>query len=119
MQIPEEQRRNMQEKASEALRGAHESAMNASEAVSMSCAKSYRESGMDEHVPLEMKTCCTAIDEEVTSGQDYGDGEILVAGDDKEKRAEALGNKGSDGKTNLSPKFRNKKDKVACLREGA
>ena len=125
-QIPEEQRNNMQDKAAEALKGAQESAFSATEAISNSCAYSYRESGIDDHVPLEMKTCCPAIDEEVNRQKQSRRAHDEVDGTGGLTRTENA--QANDGTTGLKPheknatsptRFRNnKKDNIAVLREG-
>lgn len=61
MQIPAEERQNMNDKASEAVRHAQESAFQASEKLSNSCVTTYRDSGISEHVPPEVQTCCSGI----------------------------------------------------------
>jgi hypothetical protein len=126
MQIPEEQRSNMCVKASEAVHGAHQTAIACTESLSNSCATTYENSVAD-HVPAEMKSCCTAIDEEVNkvvaSSKGVVDGDGFRADPsvkDAVNQAELQGNKSRDGNLNNSPnhRFRNKKNKVACLREG-
>jgi hypothetical protein len=67
LQIPTEQRQNMGEQASKALRQVSTAAMAASENFSASCANKYEESGLAEHVPDEVTTCCTAIRESPTT----------------------------------------------------
>ena len=57
MQIPEEQRQNMNSKVTDAMKSAHESAIDASEKLSVNCLATYKDSGMAEHVPVEMETC--------------------------------------------------------------
>lgn len=61
MQIPEQERANMNEKASEALNSFQETALNASEKLSNSCATTYKDSGVSDHVPVEIQTCCTNL----------------------------------------------------------
>ena len=123
MQIPEEQRSNMCVKASEAMHGAHQSAIICTEAISNSCANTYENSVAD-HVPSEMKTCCTAIDEEVNkvvSSSNGPDDGILDDPDDPDtvKRSDSQSKKTKESKPHVSPnRVRNKKDNVACLREG-
>lgn len=124
MQIPEEQRSNMRDKATEALKNAQEQAINATESLSNSCAAHYQNSGMDEHVPPEMKTCCTAIDNEVSK---VTSGALGVDEEDEEGNGEAgnvegtapQGPKTKERIRGSSPhRFSKKKDKVACLRQG-
>jgi hypothetical protein len=126
MQIPEEQRSNMYVKASEAAQGAHQTAIACTESLSNSCANTYENSVAD-HVPAEMKKCCTVIDEEVTKvvasskGVVDGDGFMSdVVGNETLRHAELQGSKSRDGKLNTSPnhRFKNKKNNVACLRDG-
>jgi hypothetical protein len=55
MQIPEEQREHVKNKAVKAVHQAHESAVNASEAISTSCAASCHDLGCVEHFPGDVK----------------------------------------------------------------
>lgn len=122
LQIPAEQRRVMKEKATEAFKGAQESAMNCSESISNSCAHTYQNSGITDHVPEEMKTCCTAIEEEVTGVKSSAaDGDRIVETGDAEAyeaRAEVHGAKLREARDRSSPTRFGKKDIVACLRQG-
>lgn len=53
MQIPEEQRKVMNQKASKAFEGVSNTAFSASESLSNTCATSYKDSGLSEHVPVD------------------------------------------------------------------
>lgn len=127
MQIPEEQRQNMNNKATEALQNAQESAFIASEKLSTSCATTYMNSGISEHVPPEAQTCCAAL-ASMDKSENVNDEEKstfdLMGGGGDEQNGEILGNKGSnrDTRNNFSPsnsnRLKNKKEKVACLRQG-
>lgn len=55
MQIPEEQREHVKNKAVKAVHQAHESAVSASEAISTSCAASCHDLGCVDHFPGDMK----------------------------------------------------------------
>jgi hypothetical protein len=55
MQIPEEQRVHVKNKAVKAVHQAHESAISASEAISTSCATSCHDIGCIDHFPSDMK----------------------------------------------------------------
>lgn len=124
MQIPEEQRSNMCDKAAEAVKGAHESAVHASEALSQSCANTYQTSGCADHVPQEMKTCCSALDEANSvkaDGIDTAVSQAEVGGSENipTKTDTFANNHGKEAKV-ISPlnRFRNKKDNVAYFRQG-
>jgi hypothetical protein len=65
MQIPEEQRSNMADKASEAMGKIQEQALNASEVLSTSCATTYKDSGIADHIPAEMSKFCTVSEDDV------------------------------------------------------
>jgi hypothetical protein len=67
MQIPAEQRRNLEEKATHTLNQVSETAIQASESMSNSCVNTYRNSGFAEHVPAEVNNCCGAISEAPTA----------------------------------------------------
>ncbi|GKY95654.1 hypothetical protein MPSEU_000526500 [Mayamaea pseudoterrestris] len=146
LQIPPEQRENMQYQAVEACRGAQDHVMNVSETISNSCANTYTDSGIADHVPTEMKQCCEAIDEEVTKvvqssgkmqdgvleeensnpGTDAANRKVQgrVAGGDVSrtggrKAVDAWNIKAGDTKCNLSPaRSRNQKNSVLCLKDG-
>lgn len=55
MQIPEEQRAHVKDKAVKTVHQAKESAVNASEVLSSSCAAGCHDLGVDEHVPANVK----------------------------------------------------------------
>jgi hypothetical protein len=116
MQIPEEQRSNMQVKAAEALKGAQESAFSATEALSNSCANSYRDSGLDEHVPSEMKSCCTPVDTNPPRTKGVEHAGPLGGKEQSQTHEEAI----AHDMSSISPtRFtRRKKARVACLRQG-
>ena len=65
MQIPEEQRKNMVDKASETMSNVQEQAFSASETMSMSCAASYKDSGLAEHIPAEMTKFCAVSEDDL------------------------------------------------------
>jgi len=70
MEIPEAQRKNINSKTAEALNSAQEGVMSASEKLSNTCATSYRDSGISDHVPVEIQNCCTDLG---MGGMDGGD----------------------------------------------
>jgi hypothetical protein len=55
MQIPEEQRAHVKDKAVKTVHQAKESAVNASEVLSSSCAAGCHDLGVDEHLPANVK----------------------------------------------------------------
>ena len=65
MQIPEEQRKNMVDKASETMSNVQEQAISASETMTMSCAASYKDSGLAEHIPAEMTKFCAVSEDDL------------------------------------------------------
>lgn len=127
MQIPEEQRQNMNNKATEALRNAQESTFIASEKLSNSCVTTYKYSGISDHVPSEVQTCCSGLaslekDEREKSAENPDTVVNNANGDDKgESNGTRLNNHDF---RNFSPshlgggRVRDKRGKVACLREG-
>ena len=137
MQIPEQERKNMNEKATVAARQLHESALNASEKMSTSCAATYRDSGVSDHVPVEIQSCCTTLvgmdEPSMSLGDSMNDPEASVMDasevNDEERKRSHGGEGGGRGKANetvkrqVSPshstkRLRDKKGKVACLRKG-
>ena len=115
MQIPQEQRSHMQDKASETMKNVQESAFNASETMSNSCVASYKDSGIAEHVPIEIESCC--VGQEETTMPD-----IKLVDDQNGNEGSLNGDGPKEGKRQQSPvrsgRVRNKKEKVACLQEG-
>jgi len=65
MQIPEEQRNNMAEKATKAASKVHDQAISASETLSNSCATTYKDSGIAEHIPPEMSKFCVVSEDDL------------------------------------------------------
>ena len=121
MQIPEEQRTNMKDKATVTLHKAHESALNASETLSSTCASSCLNSGVANHLPPEMRHCFTQ--EDVQEPDD--DHHSVLQGTEEQQRSDkgantsfSGGNGGfaPDGNSHPSPGRRNRR--VACLRDG-
>lgn len=126
MQIPEEQRQNMNNKATEAFRNAQESTFTATEKLSNSCATTYKDSGISDHVPPEVQTCCSGLTlldkDEREKGGKHPDTTVTSAiGEDKGESSGTLLNN-RDFRNNFSPanlgRVRDKRGKVACLREG-
>ena len=127
MQIPEEQRSNLCNKATDAMKGAQESALNASESISDSCANTYRESGIADHIPVEMQSCSAPtnesrakVDNESGKGNDAGRETSMQ---ESGKRVDAAGentkNKNTAPPPASSKRVGNKhQDKVSCLQEG-
>jgi hypothetical protein len=133
MQIPEEQRSNMAEKATEAMSKVQEQVLNASEVLSTSCATTYKDSGIADHIPAEMSKFCAVSEDDV-------DPVNTIAPDIKSQDSEAVrldqvtGTCGGGvvGSSDL-PKLKNhdarkpaspsqsrsmRSKKVACLRHG-
>lgn len=145
MEIPEEQRKNINSKTAEAVNSAQESILNASEKLSNSCAATYQDSGISDHVPVEIQTCCTDLgmgglggdNDTAMAAGDEQDGSVMVAADDKLQngisrewtgpgdQSRAMMSK-SGGILVVSPtndgtgrfRERSNRSKVACLRKG-
>jgi hypothetical protein len=129
MQIPKEQRQNMTSKVTDAMNSAQESALDASDKLSSSCMASYKESGIAEHVPVEMETCCASL-----AGMDGGippskgdddDDSVVLEGatrDVMDEYGNMVGPKANDKRKGNTPTqnswHRDKKEKVSCLRKG-
>jgi hypothetical protein len=116
MQIPEEQRSHMQDKASETMKNVQESAFNASETVSNSCAASYKDSGIAEHVPADMENCFAVVEDEVGVAENELVDEFKANGNPLDPSAKMM-----DGRLVPSPSRAGRvrdKEKVACLQEG-
>lgn len=126
MQIPEEQRQNMNQKAAEAIQNAKESALDASEKFSHGCAVSYRDSGISDHMPIEIENCCTniaAFEDREKRNTTEETPEII----DESQRMDSRQHGGLSPLPNETRKLpapmlpmrtRDKKEKVACLRKG-
>jgi len=128
-QIPEEQRTNMAEKATETMNKVHEQALSASEVLSNSCAATYKDSGIADHIPEEMNKFCAVSEDDV-------DPVDMISPDIKSEDSEAVrldqapcgGGVGGElpmlmnqearkpTSPNQTRSLRNKK--VACLRHG-
>ena len=129
MQIPEEQRKNMAEKAKETMSKFEEQAYSASEVVSNSCATTYKESGISEHIPAEMSKFCAVSEDDV-------DPSNVITPDIKSEDSDAVRLDqvtGTCGGGSELPKLKNqdprkpispnqsrslRSKKVACLRHG-
>jgi hypothetical protein len=117
------------------VKSAQESALEASDTLSNTCLASYKDSGISEHVPVEMETCCASL-----AGMDGGvlpgkkkrrktngdpDEDSMVQEDDEEQDLDEHGNvvpsqerrKGTTP-THHNSWLREKKEKVSCLRKG-
>jgi hypothetical protein len=123
MQIPEEQRSHMQDKASETMKSAQESAFNASETFSSSCASKCKDSGVSEHFPSEMESCFGGGGKDETGVSEKN--EKLVDELNTYASYQALDPSGPnimDGRKVPSPsrngRVRDQKETVACLQEG-
>lgn len=143
MEIPEEQRRNIQSKTAQAVNSAQASIMKASEKMSNSCASTYQDSGFSDHLPVEIQTCCTELgmaglgdNDGAMGGGDDLDGSVILGPDEKIQhgfsrdwavigdQARNISKHGgilvssptNDGAGRFGDK--NKRNKVACLRKG-
>ena len=110
MQIPEEQRNNVKSKATSALLRAQESALNASEALSSTCAASCHEA--NKKLPMEMKQCFVS-DEIVTV-----DTEASIKKSESGKKGDDRSVKGSVVTYEKPSPGQSKNRRVACGRNG-
>ena len=110
MQIPEEQRNNVQAKATAALQRAHESALNASDALSSTCAVSCHEA--NKKLPMEMKQCFVS-DESATV-----DTEASIQRSESVKKGDDRSVKGSVVMYEKPSPGQSKNRRVACGRNG-
>jgi hypothetical protein len=112
MQIPEEQRNNM-------MKSAQESVMSAGDAISQSCMNTYKDSGIAEHVPADIQSCCATMDVETKELLPTSESEIVMSENDESIVASR--SKTTDQTSPVAPAARvskNKNGRVACLREG-
>lgn len=124
MQIPEEQRSDMQQRANKVLEKAQESALNASEAMSNSCANSYRDSGVADHMPAEINRCCAALEAPVSNLENQSNDLIQENNKQSSDNSPSAidGSKAKEIKGNAVSKAANGRAKdgrkrVACMRE--
>lgn len=119
MQIPEEQRTHMKEKATKTLQQAHESALNASEALSNSCATSCNTSGVGNQFPSEMKQCFTQEDVQTNDDHHSVSRSTIELLDGGANSSFSAGNGGftADGNGLVSPVVSGRNRRVACLRD--
>lgn len=122
MQIPVEQRRNLEEKATHTLKQVSETAMQASESMSSSCVNTYRDSGLAEHVPEEVNNCCGAIPEPSAAAEKSEISATVSAGGDMEAKDPVDVPEGADldrsHTEELPKKDPPKRAGAACLRAG-
>ncbi len=112
MQIPEEHRNNM-------MKSAQESVMSAGDAISQSCMNTYKDSGIAEHVPADIQSCCATMDVETKELLPTSESEIVMSENDESIVASR--SKTTDQTSPVAPAARvskNKNGRVACLREG-
>ena len=113
MQIPEEERNNMNRKASEVLHNFQDSALSASDNLSHSCAKTYHHSGVADHVPLEVQNCCSSFAADIEQVTNFRDDDISVKASSDIEEEDAPRTPPPSRNTST-----NKRTKVACLRTG-
>jgi hypothetical protein len=129
MQIPEEQRHNMNSKVTDAIKSAQESAIDASEKLSINCLTTYNESGFSEHVPVEMETCCAnlvGLEGAAPKSTANDDEESLLQRNesgDMDENGNAMIPKAHDKRKANTPTHSNwhhrtKSEKISCLRKG-
>lgn len=125
MQIPEEERSNMNSKASLAFNKFQESALHASDKLSSTCASTYRDSGVADHVPPEVQNFCSGcaadIEESTIVGKETTmEGASIIAKVDESEEEE--GAEMDDMRRIITPPNNHRmrqRDKVQCLRKGA
>ena len=118
MQIPAEQRSNMVDRATQTLQKVSDTALQASESMSASCANTYQDSGLADHVPDEVNNCCAAI-QQVPTTTDKS--EISVSLTDAKDRTGDMTEMHDDADRGLeeAPKrLPPRRAGAACLREG-
>jgi hypothetical protein len=115
----------MRQKATEAIEGMQDSAANASEILSNSCANTYRESGIDDHVPTEVKNFCNGTESDATELHlPANEEDVLLTKEyidknpSKEYPSIAPKSRVPPSLPYAVPKQRDKKQIVACLRDG-
>lgn len=120
MQIPEEQRTHMKDKATKTLHQAHDSVLNASEALSASCAASCHASGVGQQFPAEMKQCFTHDDVQTNDDHHSVSHSTIVQLDRGADGSFSVGNGGftAEGNSHVSPAVASRNRRVACLRDG-
>lgn len=111
MQIPEEQRNNM-------MKSAQESVISAGDAISHSCMNTYKDSGIAEHVPADIQSCCATMDVETDELLPISASVIVTTENDESIQGSR--SKTADQSSPVAPTVRekNKNGRVACLREG-
>jgi hypothetical protein len=116
MQIPEEQRNNMKEKAAKALKQAHESALDASETLSSSCANSCRDHS--DQLPREVHQCFREDDIHTTTEQDTAKKASTEDLTESEKGTNGSGRGAAFRHDVASSPGVGRNRRVACLRKG-
>ena len=122
MQIPVEQRQNLEDKASRTLRQVSDTALTASESLSTACANSYQDSGLADHVPDEVNNCCAAIREAPTTDKSEVSGASNHDGNGKANGGETSDIKVDIDRTNdemtQPTRLPPRRAGAACLRDG-
>jgi hypothetical protein len=123
MQIPAEERHNMNKKASEAIHNLQDSALSASDTLSNQCAATYENSGVADHVPLEVQNCCRSFAADIEQVTQYSkmqpddnisvkaSSDIVQPGEDDAAAPRTPPTIAAPNRYNA-----NKRTKVACLR---
>ena len=121
MQIPEEQRVHVKNKAVKAVHQAHESAISASEAISTSCATSCHDIGCIDHFPSDMKeffenpSTTAGANGEASKNDGASKQKAERSADNMGPGLSIDGRKSSNLSTNQSPSKMGKR-RAACLR---
>ena len=118
MQIPEEQRNTMQDRARKTFQDIHDKAVDASENLSHSCLATYKDSGVAEHLPPCLSGDTTTKDHESTHSEKkrvLTDGGSVKSGKQPSTPNQVDGLSQTPTSQN-SGRLRSKK--VACFRNG-
>jgi hypothetical protein len=122
MQIPAEQRRNLEEKAAQTLKQVSETAIEASESLSNSCMNTCKEAGLAEHVPDQVQKCCGAIPEDpaTTEKSEITANTSMVGDAETKDAADVLGGPEMElsNTEEMPKKVPPKRAGAACLRAG-
>jgi hypothetical protein len=117
MQIPEEQRNHMKQKAVEALHKAQESALHCSEALSTACATSCNDNGTSQF-PAEMKQCFTQEDVGTIDDHQSITQSTIETSTKAKNSSFVAGTSGFSVDGNPTPAIQGRHRRVACLRDG-
>jgi hypothetical protein len=134
MQIPEEERNNLQSKAQKTMHTFHDKAVDASDSLSTSCASTYKDSGVADHLPQ----CLSGTETDVINDHDSTRSDNKIRSGINDDASQSIIHKSVPTNSNHKPstlqgpqhesgfptahpapnKDRIRNKKVACLRNG-